>query len=67
MVEHVFHDRIEEEVNKAGKISPHERIARWQTTLSKIIDDMDPDELAKYTVLAEKWKAEGPPKDIQRR
>jgi len=28
---------------------------------------MDDDEMARYTVLAEKWKAEGPPKEIQRR
>jgi hypothetical protein len=67
VVEHTFHDKIEEEVNKGGKLPPPQRIALWSSTLSNIIKNMDDDELAKYTVLAERWKAEGPPKEIQRR
>jgi hypothetical protein len=67
VVDHIFHDQIKEEVNKLGELPPYERIAKWASALTKIISEMNEEDLAKYSVLAKKWKAEGPPKEIQRR
>ena len=64
---HFHQQQIDEALAKLEPLTPPQRIAKWSTVLSDIIKSLDEDELAKYAVIAEKWKAEGPSVEVQRR
>ena len=67
VIDHLFHDKIEALLKEAGPMNPHARIGKWQSTLSELIGGLSKEELAKYEIMAEKWRSEGPPKEIQMR
>jgi hypothetical protein len=67
VINHTFHDKIEEMVNQLGPLDPRERITQWAIALSEVCKSLDDAEVARYGVIAEKWNKEGPPKDIQRK
>ena len=67
VVAHFFHDQIEDTVNGLGHLAPKQRIAKWASTLTEVIKTLDDEELAKYAVILEKWKTEGPPEKVKRK
>jgi hypothetical protein len=67
VVGHIFHEKIKEEVEKYDPLPPKQRITRWAIELTNVINGLSEDELKKYALVAEKWKAEGPPEEIKRR
>ena len=67
VVAHFHRQQIDEALEELGPLTPPQRIAKWSTVVSDIIKSLDKDKLAKYAVIAEKWKAEGPSKEVQRR
>jgi len=66
-VAHFYRDQLEKTLEESGPLTPAKRIAKWSLVLSDIIKNLDEAELAKYTVMAEKWRTEGPSKEVQRR
>jgi hypothetical protein len=67
MVDHLHHDEIEKQVNALGPLNPHERIAKWASTVTLISNALNEEDRRRYTMMAERWNAEGPPKEIKRR
>ena len=66
VIAHEYHDEIEKEVTAAGNFEPAERIAKWATVLSEKCDALSNEELMIYALLAEEWKAKGPPPEVKR-
>lgn len=67
VIDHLFHTDIEKAVEKHGEMPPNQRIAIWASELSNLIGGLSEEDMAKYSVMAKKWNAEGPPENIQRR
>ena len=63
-----FHKKeIDETLEKEfGDLAPNQRIAKWANILTGIMSELDSVTLNRYSVLAENWKKEGPPREIQR-
>ena len=65
MVDHLFHEEINEAVKKLAP-SSSEWIGVWQSTLTGIIDKLETEgRLSEYQLTAERWNKTGPPKELQ--
>jgi len=67
VVDHLFHDEIEKEVNEL-KPKPEDWIGVWQSTVTTIKNRLEAEgKLPEYQAIADQWNKVGPPKEIQMR
>jgi phage terminase large subunit-like protein len=53
VVDHIWHDEIEEAVNASGITNPHQHIAKWSKAVTEKFNSLTSEEQAEYAVIAE--------------
>ena len=65
VVDHLFHDEVEARVVKLAPSSAN-WIGTWQESVSAVLGRLaDEGKLAEYSLIAENWNKNGPPKEVQ--
>ena len=56
-----------DEITEAFKANPEPGIGKWQHLLSEKWNSLPDEQKARYGVIAEQWKEQGPPPEVRRR
>ena len=67
VVDYLFHKELEERMKQYESLPSTEKIGKWARELSDLIDGLSEEEMAKYTLMAEAWRKQGPPEELQRK
>ena len=56
-----------EAVKAHGPLAPQQQIGKWASALTEKWESLPEEDKAKYAVLAEQWREQGPPPEVKRR
>ena len=67
VADHLYHEEIQQAVEAFSDLTPKQKIGKWAACLTDKINSLPDDERAKLAVLAEQWRAKGPPEEFKHR
>ena len=67
VVGYLYHDEMEKRMKQYDSLPSKKKIGKWALELSDLIEGLSEEDMAKYTLMAEEWRNQGPPEELQRK